>query len=189
MLGDPGGDDPEETCTPTLRSAKVHKTNIVANVHEMTREERQIAGTGELLGIVAPLTQGAGLRNLRVEHEVLRPGRRASSPHAHTKQEECVLVLAGHADLWIDGELHPMGPGDYAAFPAGTGVSHTLLNNSNEDVEVLVVAALTEDDVCFYPLGSRPSDAHEGGPPSWRRRSRGPHDGRPTLSQRADESA
>jgi uncharacterized cupin superfamily protein len=41
--------------------------------------------------------------------------------------------------VWIDGQLHRLGPGDAVGLPAGTGICHTMLNNSAEEVRLLVV--------------------------------------------------
>jgi hypothetical protein len=58
-----------------------------------------------------------------------RPGHRISWPHAESREEEFVYVLDGEVDAWIDGELHRMRAADLAAFPSGTGICHTFLNN------------------------------------------------------------
>ena len=50
-----------------------------------------------------------------------------------------MLVLKGRPDAWIDGVLHELVEGDGVAFPAGTGVAHSILNNSDEDVHLLVI--------------------------------------------------
>ena len=83
----------------------------------------RIARTGEALTFVAALGECAGLRHLRVEYAVLPPGHRSSSPHAHTTREE--LVYEGTPDIWLDGHLHPLRPGDTIALAAGTGIAHT----------------------------------------------------------------
>jgi uncharacterized cupin superfamily protein len=157
------------------------RPDIIANVLEAPREASCIRRTGELLGIVASLSERAGLRQLRIDHEVLPPGRRSSSPHAHTKREEFVYVLDGHPDVWIDGHLHPLRPGDFLAFAAGTGVAHTVINNSERDAILLAIATMPEDDACFYPFNPNAGEVPEEVARSWSARSRGPHDGRPSA--------
>jgi hypothetical protein len=65
------------------------------------------------------------------------PGHRVSWPHAEEKEEEFVFVLEGEIDAWIDGALYRMKRGDLAAFPAGTGICHTFLNNGKHEATLL----------------------------------------------------
>lgn len=162
------------------RATSTRRADIVAHFSEITREDRRIAKTDEPLGVVASLSACAGLARLRVEHEILAPGRRSSPPHAHTTREEMIYVLSGAPDLWLDGRLHHMKPGDFAAFAAGTGVAHAVLNNSDSDVEMLVMATPRNDDAVFYPLSSEPSLLRPEIARAWAARSRGPHNGVPT---------
>jgi uncharacterized cupin superfamily protein len=63
----------------------------------------------------------------------LQSGRRTSWPHAESLEEEFAYVIEGHPQVWIDGHRHDLRPGDFVAFPAGTGITHTFLNNSDEN--------------------------------------------------------
>ena len=88
-------------------------------------------------------------------------------------------MLEGHPDAWIDGELHRLGPGDSVAFPAGTGFCHTFLNNTSEEVRLLVVGERNKDENrIHYPLNldhqATRKDAWTDAP----QRPLGPHDGR-----------
>lgn len=78
-----------------------------------------------------------GLVRIGIHHERLPPGRRTSYPHAESAEEEFVYVLEGTPDVWIDGTLLRLAPGDAVAFPGGTGICHTVLNNT--EVRLLVV--------------------------------------------------
>lgn len=128
----------------------------------------------------APLGSSLGLKRLGVNHELLPPGRRTSPPHAHSHDEELVFVLSGHPDVWTDGHLYRLTPGDFVAFPAGTGIAHTFINNTQEDVRLLVVGdAGQPEDHGYYPLNPKLRATckrwWEDAP--WR--PLGPHDGRP----------
>jgi uncharacterized cupin superfamily protein len=127
------------------------------------------------LGLVALLA--CNLRHLRVQHEVLPPGRRSASPHAHTAREELVLVLDGTPDLWIDGHLHPLRPGDVVSFAAATGIAHTVINNSDREAVLFVVATMPDEDACFYPFRLDTDDVSEPLARAWRERPRGSHPG------------
>jgi uncharacterized cupin superfamily protein len=60
--------------------------------------------------------------------------------------------VEGHPDAWIDGELHRLGPGDGIAFPAGTGIAHCFLNNTEGAVRLLIIGEHHPEDRVAYPL-------------------------------------
>jgi uncharacterized cupin superfamily protein len=108
---------------------------------------RQIENTdpGDFQGTTEPMSFGAGLgahlglMSIGIHHMRLLPGRRTSLPHAESHEEEFVYVIAGTPDVWLDGVLHRLAPGDAVGFPAGTGMAHSFLNNSDAEVQLLVV--------------------------------------------------
>jgi uncharacterized cupin superfamily protein len=106
------------------------------------------------------------------------PGCRTSYPHAESAEEEFVFVLEGRPDVWIDGVLHPLEPGDSVAFPAGTGICHTFLNNTDEEMRLIVVGEKPKDENRIrYPLDEdleRTLKDRWIDPP---KRTFGPHDG------------
>lgn len=101
-------------------------------------------GDTELQAIGARLGQDLGLLRIGVHHLRLLPGRRSSYPHAESEEEEFVYVLEGNPDVWIDGTLHPLVPGDSVGFPFGTGICHSFLDNTAEEVRLLVVGERTK---------------------------------------------
>ena len=110
-------------------------------------------GSDEKMGPSRAVGKAAGLRRIGLHVQRLPPGARSSWPHAEEDEEEFVYVLEGAVDAWVDGALHPMVAGDVAAFPAGTGVSHTFLNNGTRDATLLVGGeAAKSDSRIFYPL-------------------------------------
>ena len=121
-----------------------------------------------------------GFKTLGVHHVRLEPGRRTSFPHAESAEDEFVYVIDGTPDVWIDGHLHRLGPGDAVGFRAGTGVSHSFLNNSDAVVRLIVAGDMPRpENRVLYPVNPdrRPlrDDWWEDAPP----RPLGPHDGRP----------
>src|SRR5262249_45621820 len=82
-----------------------------------------------------------GLKRLGIHYELLRPGRRTSWPHAESDEEEFVYVIDGHPDVWIDGELHRLDPGDGVGFPSGTGIAHTFFNNTETNVKGIEISS------------------------------------------------
>ncbi|HEV2566549.1 MAG TPA: cupin domain-containing protein [Microvirga sp.] len=139
-----------------------------------------LRGSNERRSIGSPFSAALGLTRLGIHHELLPPGRRTSFPHAESAEEEFVYVIEGTPDVWIDGELFRLVPGDGVGFPAGTGIAHTFLNNTDEPVRLLVVGepAKPENRV-IYPIDPevRPlrDDWWEDAPV----RPLGSHDGKP----------
>ncbi len=136
----------------------------------------------EPMGPSRRIGKAAGLRRIGVNLQRLPPGSRSSFPHAEEDEEEFVYVLEGEVACWIDGALHAMSAGDFAAFPAGTGVSHAFLNNGDRDALLLVGGeAAKAGSRIYYPVNpSRKSDLTSS---EWwgdvPKREMGPHDGVP----------
>ena len=142
-------------------------------------DDSHYPGDTELMSIGAPLGRAMGLTRVAVHHERLAPGRRTSYPHAESAEDEFVFVLEGRPDAWIDGALHPLRPGDAVAFPAGTGISHTFLNNTAAEVRLLVVGEPTRPDSRIrYPLNPVHAATREDRWLDAPERPLGPHDGR-----------
>ena len=135
--------------------------------------------SGELMAFWSSVGEKLGLTRIGIHHLRVPPGRRISYPHAESAEEEFVFVIEGRPDAWIDGELHPLVPGDSVAFPAGTGICHTFLNNTPDEVRLLVVGEKPKaENRIRYPL----NPAYEAtrsdrwvNPPQ---RPMGPHDGK-----------
>ena len=109
-------------------------------------------GDDELMSIGTRLGRHFGLTRLGINHERLLPGRRTSYPHAESAEEEFVYVIAGTPDVWLDGVLHRLRPGDAVGFPAGTGICHSFLNNTAGEVRLLVVGETRKpENRVFYP--------------------------------------
>jgi uncharacterized cupin superfamily protein len=60
-------------------------------------------------------------------------------------------MLSGHAVLITDQGETSLSPGMCAAFKAGTGNGHQLVNRANEDVLYLEVGDRTAGDSVTYP--------------------------------------
>lgn len=122
-----------------------------------------------------------GLQRIGINLEILPPGNRSSHPHAESKEEEFVYVLQGTPDVWIDGELHPLNPGDGVGFPAGTGIAHSFLNNSDSDVHLLIVGEhQVEGNQLYYPLNAERMAVFRRRNRAWDdapKHALGPHDG------------
>lgn len=155
---------------------------FIISTKDMEETPGRYPNSEEVLSFGRPIGSRAGLVRIGLHLERLPPGHRTSYPHAEENEEEFVFVLEGQVQAWIDGELYPMGPGDLAAFPAGTGISHTFLNNSpNEAILLVGGEASKRDSKIVYPLNPERREqlswSHwwENAP----RRPLGPHNGLP----------
>jgi uncharacterized cupin superfamily protein len=116
-------------------------------------DDSSYPGSAERHSIGAPFGRHFGLLRLGIHHEYLPPGRRTSWPHAEKTEEEFVYVLEGAPDVWLDGSLYRLQPGDGVGFKPGDGLAHTFINNTSAPVRLLVVGDTKRaDNQVHYPL-------------------------------------
>jgi uncharacterized cupin superfamily protein len=137
-------------------------------------------GLDEHFGAGAPFGHLFGLTRIGIHHQRLPPGHRTSLPHAESREDEFVFVITGTPDVWLDGHLHRLRPGDGVGFPAGTGIAHSFLNNTDAEVTLLVVGDKDRpDNKIVYPIDperkAHRTDWWDDAPA----RPLGPHDGKP----------
>jgi len=123
------------------------------------------SGSDETFTFGAPIGESLGLKELGIHHEILKPKKRSSWPHAHKVEEEFVYVLTGNPDVWINGELYPAKPNDVIYFPPGSNLAHTMVNNSDSDVTMIVIGEQNQnEDKIYYPEHpDRNIECKEGG--------------------------
>jgi quercetin dioxygenase-like cupin family protein len=83
------------------------------------------------------------VRQVVIEHVATR------SPHLHPKSEEIVYVVAGRGRVWLNGVVHPVGPGSWYRIPVGT--PHATLADAGERMSL----------VCFFPHDDFASNIEE----------------------------
>ncbi|MDB4965726.1 MAG: Hemolysin [Myxococcales bacterium] len=155
---------------------------IVAATQVNERDARYPGNEQEPMRLDRDLGRAAGLKSGSVHLVQLAPGQRTSYPHCEETIEEWVFVIDGLVEAWIDGELHRMEAGDFAAFPAGTGICHTFINDSDAQVTLLVGGdADRPDNRLFYPFN--PERRAQLGEAGWWHdlayEPKGDHDGKP----------
>lgn len=154
----------------------------IISASDVPEEPGRYPGSDEVLAHGRAIGRASGLLRLGVHLERLEPGHRLSYPHAESDEEEFVYVIEGEVDAWIDGHLHPMRAGDFAGFPAGTGICHTIINNSDTEARLLVGGqASTRDNRIYYPLNPE-REAQVTWSQWWHDiplRPQGPHHGKP----------
>lgn len=140
-------------------------------------------GDTETFGTGAALGRKLGLKRVAINYEVLQPRDRSSWPHAHSEEEEFIFVLVGNPQIWIDGTLYDLSPGDCVGLPPGTGHAHTLINNSNKEVKAIVVGeGDVPTDKIFYPKHPARNEEMKEKGAFWEghpENEMGAHDGRP----------
>jgi len=149
----------------------------------MDDDDAHYAGSDELLAIGAPVGRLMGLERIGVHIDTLPTGRRTSYPHAELTEEEMVLVISGHPEVWIDGEIYRLRPGDAIGFKPGGGIAHTFINNAPEPARLVIIGEHRRpDNKIWYPLNPEET-ARKGESRSWVpvKTGLGPHDGLPDL--------
>ena len=163
------------------------KPSFIIASADVPEVEGHYPRTDEVFSYGRAIGKAAGLQRIGLHIERLPPGHRLSYPHAEEKEEEFVYVIEGEVDAWIDGHLHHMRAGDLAAFPAGTGICHTFINNGDRQALLLGGGERTKsDNRIFYPL-----DQDRRGDMPWVEwwqdiplGPQGPHDGKPDRKPR-----
>jgi uncharacterized cupin superfamily protein len=161
--------------------ATPERPSFIAHWREIERpDDRHYDGDDELMSIGAPFGRAFSLTKLGIHHERLPPGRRTSFPHAESAEEEFVYVIEGEPDVWLDGHLHRLKPGDGVGFPAGTGIAHSFLNNTEAEVHLLVVGERSKaENRIVYPLNLDRRSLRKDWWDDHPRRTLGHHDGLP----------
>lgn len=149
---------------------------------EVPEKRHRYPDSAEEMAPARAIGRAAGLLQIGLHLVRVSPGTRTSFPHAESAEEEFAYVLEGELDLWLDGDLHHLRAGDLVAFPSGTGISHTFLNDGERDALLLAGGEADKaNDRIFYPLnperrGQLPWSRWWSDAP---RRLLGPHDGKP----------
>ena len=92
----------------------------------------------------------------------LEPGQRTFPYHFHYGNEEWLIVLRGRATLRTPEGERELVDGDVVCFPPGPAGAHTVRNDTDERVRVLIASTLVSPSVVVYPdsdkVGTRPGD-------------------------------
>jgi len=169
-------------CLSYLWLMRPDRPPFIVSSSDVPEKVHRYPNSDEDMAPARPIGRAAGLLRIGIHLVRVPPGRRTSYPHAESAEEEFVYVVEGEVDAWIDGELHHMKAGDFAAFPSGTGICHTFINDGERDA--LLISGGEADkshDRVYYPL----NPGRRGDLPWSRwwddvpRRPQGKHDGMP----------
>lgn len=96
------------------------------------------------------LSELCGLSRTGVHLCRIPAGKEAFAYHRHHREEEWVYILSGRGIAEIGDEEHPVGPGDFLGYPAGT-VAHHLRNPYPEDLVCLMGGERCSVEVADFP--------------------------------------
>src|SRR6185295_12648950 len=137
------------TDTPRTRFANV------VNAADVPWQPWSDEKTGRYGGSEKAMAGAVGGKHLGYHLEILDPGKLSAPFHYHHHEEELFYVLEGRAILRQGNveatEEIEVRPGDFIAFPAGTGIAHHFRNDSTEPFVFLVMSNKVPADVCEYP--------------------------------------
>ena len=160
----------------------MNRPEFIKHCEELrTNETSSYPGDTETFGTGAMLGRKLGLHRVAINYEVLQPGDRSSWPHAHKEEEEFIFILEGKPQMWSDGNVYDLSPGDCIGLPPGTGHAHTLINNSDKEVKAIVVGERNvPTDKIFYPKHPARNEEMKSKDAFWEdhpKHELGPHDG------------
>jgi uncharacterized cupin superfamily protein len=100
---------------------------------------------------VRRLADHAGLSLFGVNLVRVEPGGQSSWRHAHSRQDELMIMQSGELVLLTDAGERVLRAGDVAGFPAGSGDAHCVVNRTDRDAVYLVIGDRTAGDEVTYP--------------------------------------
>jgi uncharacterized cupin superfamily protein len=118
----------------------------------------------------ARLGRQAGGERLGASLFELPPGEATFPYHAHSANEELLIVIAGRPRLRTPDGWRELAEGEVVNFPRGERGAHQVANRSGESVRVLIISEMNAPEVNLYPDTGRvgamqraPGSTGEGG--------------------------
>lgn len=97
------------------------------------------------------LGAAAGSEKLYVNIDYVKPGGKSVKYHSHSHQEEFFAILKGSGLLRINEEEIQVNTNDFIAKPAGKGIAHQFINNSDDILIILDCGTKDGSDEIHYP--------------------------------------
>lgn len=166
----------------SIQGRRRGKPDFVAQWRDiLNRKANRYPGSDEDQTLDARFDNRARFSRIGMRVQLLKAGRRTSWPHAERDEDEFIYVVSGKVDAWNDGHITPMGSGGFVGWRNGTGITHVIINNSDEDA-VLIVGGERSRMVNTYWYPFHPKYNKEIGKGYWTDHpvpKLGPHDGLP----------
>jgi uncharacterized cupin superfamily protein len=99
----------------------------------------------------AKLGHQAGAEQLGASLYEVPPGQATFPYHAHSANEELLVVLAGTPTLRTPSGWRELSAGEIVAFRVGEDGAHQVVNRSQDVVRFLVVSTMIAPEVNLYP--------------------------------------
>lgn len=110
----------------------------------------------------ADFSRVLGTNKIAVHWVRLPPNQRSSTPHAESHEEEFVYIVSGRPHAWINGYIYQLEPNMAVGFPAGSGFAHTFINNTQHDVEMIVLGERSKkENKYIYPINPELFEEHK----------------------------
>ncbi len=93
----------------------------------------------------------AGSEKLYINIDYVKPGGKSVKYHSHSSQEEFFAILKGNGLLRFNNEEIQVSTNDFLAKPAGKGIAHQFINNSNDILIILDCGTREDNDEIYYP--------------------------------------
>jgi uncharacterized cupin superfamily protein len=122
----------------------------MANVFDPEFEPEEEMPSG-YAGRGAETGRDAGAQRLGASLYEIPPGNSVCPYHWHAANEEMLIVLAGRPTLRTPEGERELAEGDMVAFPVGERGAHTVSNNSEAPIRILIVSEMNEPEVAVYP--------------------------------------
>jgi len=121
----------------------------ILNTRDLKHKELTSKTTGEKFSLSAVISSIYNFKDFFIDHEILLPGRKSSSPHFHTKKEEMIFVLVGKPTVYIGNRSAQLNPGDFIGFEPATD-AHYLENLTDSEVHLLMISSNNTGDEVNY---------------------------------------
>ena len=136
-----------------LESERDEEIKVLNALESFTDKTFSYPGDDETFADGICMSREFGLKSVAIWLERIPPGKRTSWPHAHSTEEEFVYVLKGEVTVLLDDKTYKKGAGTAIDFKAGSGVAHTLMNESESEVLYICVGECEPiEDKIYYPL-------------------------------------
>jgi len=106
------------------------------------------------------LVDGSNTGNIGIFELTVPPGSNVPPPHSHSKNEECVCVIAGTLRYTVGTDTRDLTPGQSMATPKG--VAHGFSNPFTEVAKAMIVLSPDIGAQYFKDVGIV---VNSGGPP------------------------
>lgn len=97
------------------------------------------------------LGAAAGSKKLYINIDYVKPGGKSVKYHSHSHQEEFFAILKGNGLLRFNDEEIQITTNDFFAKPAGKGIAHQFINNSDDILIILDCGTIDVNDEVYYP--------------------------------------